>query len=186
MMNKKRLTAYFVIISIIILITSINLNAQWSPYMGFNFYGNPYSYGWNQPFNYGWNLPFSYGWNQPIDYSAIRTPGQLPGYEWTEERWNYRPISFGGQVSSLTAGEMAMLGYGSYQGGTYADFMYSDDKLPAPSYLMQLPPPGYIPGGPPIWHPPLDNTYYSPYYSPPGVETIGPYGTIIGNDPDED
>ncbi|MFX0053194.1 MAG: hypothetical protein ACFE8U_18110 [Candidatus Hermodarchaeota archaeon] len=178
MMNKKRLTSYFIIISIIILITSINVHAQWSPYIGFNFYGNPYGY--------GWNLPFSYGWNQPIDYSAIRTPGQLPGYEWTEERWNYRPLSASGQYAKYTAGEMALLGYGSYQGATYANFMPSDNNLQTSNYLMLLPPPGYIPGGPPIWHPPLDNTYYSPYYSTPGVETIGPYGTIIGNNPDED
>ena len=39
-MNIKRLIAFFSIIFLVILTISINSYAQWSPYLGFNFYGN--------------------------------------------------------------------------------------------------------------------------------------------------
>jgi len=62
-----QLIAFFTIISIAILITSINVNAQWTTYTGFNFYDNPYGYGWNQPYNWSGNTynrgGFDYGYS---------------------------------------------------------------------------------------------------------------------------
>ena len=85
---------------------------------------------------------------------------------------NYRPLSFSGQYSKYTVGEMALLGYGNniYQGGTYGNSIYGDNGFPPSNYLYQLPPLGYIPGSPPIWRSPLDNFDYLS----PGVVFVGP------------
>ena len=97
MINRGKSTG-FIIIIIVLLITSINANAQWAPdtdynaYPSFNSYYRLYSfvntyvgyhigiyggyggYNWNQPY-YRWDMPYDYGWNQqyygsnmPYDY----------------------------------------------------------------------------------------------------------------------
>lgn len=90
-MNKNRIMPYFIIISIIILITSINVNAQWLPYSGHIFYSSPFI-NWNQPHSSGYN---SYSFNMPYNNSGFFPPyGDYYGSNSSYGKSSYTYTSF--------------------------------------------------------------------------------------------
>jgi len=118
--NRNRLTAYFIIISIIILITSVNINAQWMPYTGFDFYGNPYGY-WNQPYTWASDSGFStpYGnYPSPISYLS---PGLL-----SLELEHYNNYSYNDIFSPYSS----FMSSGSFFGPAFSSFNSSGAASP--------------------------------------------------------